>query len=403
MFVFKSVNSMMADVTPSKELALKIWTVMRLMSSMFMVAWAIKSKLLMMMTEDETWRMPEYSSANSTFRSHQVRSGNQISSRDCSGNQNYQNRGQGKKKKPRKAPRWIGFAFICIDAFLKAVHYGVSWLFGSKTAAKKRSSKSIWHKAKLAKSKAKRGCHFKHYWGCTKEAKFKARQAAIAVNMHWSTSYWQSKAREYAEAAARDVEGDEAFWNAMPLYEDNFAFMPGLVPKRTRCACQGCERVNRTVLYQSRVRPQQLSYAKAPASVVVPSCQTFFNAQVLLFLIGIAFGMLCVPAVAMDLGDGSKSLIGKLPLFTGKQDDFIMWLAKFTALATMGAFAATIAQNADGSFGEKNCPKDQKEVDDRTLPTILYPILLVLALVRRGLKTKRSWRFGSEMPRRLQR
>jgi hypothetical protein len=42
-----------------------------------------------------------------------------------------------------------------------------------------------------------------------------------------------------------------------------------------------------------------------------------------------------------------------------------MWLAKFTALAaTMGAFAAAITQNVDGTFGEKNCPKNQKEVDD---------------------------------------
>ena len=60
--------------------------------------------------------------------------------------------------------------------------------------------------------------------------------------------------------------------------------------------------------------------------------------------------MLCVPAVAMDLGDGNKSLIGKLPVFTGKRDNFIMWLAKFSALATMGAFALAVAQNPDSSF-----------------------------------------------------
>jgi hypothetical protein len=101
-------------------------------------------------------------------------------------------------------------------------------------------------------------------------------------------------------------------------------------------------------------------YAKAPASMVALSrSRTLFNAHVLLFLMGIAFGMLCVPAVAMDLGDGNKSLIGKLPVFMGKRDDFIMWLAKFTALATLGAFAVAIAQNSDGSFGEKKCPKNQ--------------------------------------------
>ena len=41
-----------------------------------------------------------------------------------------------------------------------------------------------------------------------------------------------------------------------------------------------------------------------------------------------------------------------------------MWLLKFTAIATRGAFAVAIAQNSDGTFGEKNCPKKQKEVDD---------------------------------------
>jgi hypothetical protein len=270
MFVFKAVIALMADVTPSKELALKIWTAMCLVSSVFMVARAVKSKLLMMTAKDEAWHKPMYSKGHSTFRSRDDYTGNQISSRNRSGNKNSQNRGQGKKKKPGSVPRWINFAFICINAFLKAVDHGVSWLFGRKTAAKKLSSKSIQHKAKLAKRLAKKGRHFKRYWGCTKEAKFKAWQAAIAANRHWTTSYWQLKAREN-QAAARDVEEDEAFWNAMPSYEDNFSFMPGLVPKRSRCACNGCGRVDRTVVYQSQASPQQLSYAKAPASVTVPS------------------------------------------------------------------------------------------------------------------------------------
>ena len=41
-----------------------------------------------------------------------------------------------------------------------------------------------------------------------------------------------------------------------------------------------------------------------------------------------------------------------------------MWLMKFMAIATMGAFAVAIMQNADGTFREKDCPKNQKEVDD---------------------------------------
>jgi hypothetical protein len=80
-----------------------------------------------------------------------------------------------------------------------------------------------------------------------------------------------------------------------------------------------------------------------------------------LLLVGIILMLLCAPITAMDLGDGTKSLIGKLPPFSGKKDDFIMWLAKFTALATMGAFAVSIARNTDGSFGEANCPKTEAE------------------------------------------
>jgi hypothetical protein len=305
---------------------------------------------------------PKHSKAHSTFRSHQSRSGNQFSSRD---------RGQGKKKKPGKAPRWIDFAFFCIDAFVDVVNHGVSWLFGSKTAAKKSSSKSTQHKAKLAKRKAKRGRHFKQYWKCTNEAKLKACSAAIAANMHWTIMYWRRKAYEEEiphlgialaiDTAMDDVKEDEAFWDAMPDYEDDLKVLPGLVPKRTKCNCQGCDRYNRVVLVSEH---NQAGYAKAPVSIVAPSRRSFVNVHVLLLLIGIAFGMLCVPAVAMDLGDGNKSLIGKLPVFTGKRDNFIMWLVKFTALATMGAFVAAIAQNGDGSFGEKKCPKNQQKVDD---------------------------------------
>jgi hypothetical protein len=100
MFIFKAVIAVMADVTPSKELALKIWTAMCLVSNMIMVAWAIKSKLLMKKTMDEAWRVPMYSKTQSTFRSRDDYTGKQISSRNRSGNKYSLNRGQGKKKKP---------------------------------------------------------------------------------------------------------------------------------------------------------------------------------------------------------------------------------------------------------------------------------------------------------------
>jgi hypothetical protein len=98
MFIFKAVIALMADVTPSKELALKIWTAMCLVSSVLMVARAIKSKLFMKTTKDEAWCMPKYYKSHSTFCSRENYSGNQISSRNRSGNKYSQNRGLGKKK-----------------------------------------------------------------------------------------------------------------------------------------------------------------------------------------------------------------------------------------------------------------------------------------------------------------
>ena len=197
------------------------------------------------------------------------------------------------------------------DKLVDAVDNGVAWIFGgTKRTVKKISSKSIRHKAKLAKRKAKRGRHYKRYWGCTKEAKYNARRDAIAANSHGEYMYWRRKAYEEENYVVLDPlyevdeAEDEAFWEAMPAYQDDFSFMPGLVPKRTCCSCKGCMRDNQTVLVSNQ---DQVTYAKAPVSVVAPTCtKSFFNMHVLLLLIGIAFGMLCVPAVAMDLGDGSK-------------------------------------------------------------------------------------------------
>jgi gag-polypeptide of LTR copia-type len=61
----------------------------------------------------------------------------------------------------------------------------------------------------------------------------------------------------------------------------------------------------------------------------------------------------------MDLGDGNKSLVSKLPPFTGRKEDFVMRLAKFTALATMGSFSLAIARSSNGTFGEADCPADE--------------------------------------------
>ena len=74
----------------------------------------------------------------------------------------------------------------------------------------------------------------------------------------------------------------------------------------------------------------------------------------------ISFGI--VPAEAMDFGDGNK-MTSKLPLFTGQKSQFVIWLAKFIAVATWGKFYAAITQHADGSIGEANCPVDQAAAD----------------------------------------
>lgn len=87
--------------------------------------------------------------------------------------------------------------------------------------------------------------------------------------------------------------------------------------------------------------------------------------QVLLFLIGLSWWIAyCATQVkAMDAddggGDGSRNT-NRVPLFTGKKNDFVMWLMKLMAVATFGNFGMAIQKNVDANgvvtWGEAECP-----------------------------------------------
>jgi hypothetical protein len=61
MMIFESIAMMMAQVIPSEELALKIWAVVRLMSSLIKLVWFIKYQLLIDMSQKKARSAPEYS------------------------------------------------------------------------------------------------------------------------------------------------------------------------------------------------------------------------------------------------------------------------------------------------------------------------------------------------------
>jgi hypothetical protein len=92
----------------------------------------------------------------------------------------------------------------------------------------------------------------------------------------------------------------------------------------------------------------------------------FLSGHFVFVLVGFYLCFFCAPAEAMDFGDGEKGLSSKLPQFTGSKNDFVMWLATFTAVAMMGMYVAAIQQNIRPTniskyFGEKDCPKSMSE------------------------------------------
>jgi hypothetical protein len=65
----------------------------------------------------------------------------------------------------------------------------------------------------------------------------------------------------------------------------------------------------------------------------------------------------------MDAENG-KSIMGKLPVFTGRKDAFVMWMAKFLAIATMGYYVEAVSYNETTKiWGEPDCPKTKAEAD----------------------------------------
>jgi hypothetical protein len=66
-------------------------------------------------------------------------------------------------------------------------------------------------------------------------------------------------------------------------------------------------------------------------------------------------------ANAMEAENG-KGIMGKLPVFTGHKDAFVMWMAKFMAVATMGYYIEAVSFNETTKvWGEPDCPKTMAE------------------------------------------
>jgi hypothetical protein len=113
---------------------------------------------------------------------------------------------------------------------------------------------------------------------------------------------------------------------------------------------------------KSHVRPVLVPHKRMNVGVI----SLLLSGHCVFALVGFYLCFFCAPAGAMDFGDGEKSLSNRFPQFTGSKNDFVMWLAKFTAVATMGLFVSAIQQNTRPSdkskfFGEKDCPKTAAE------------------------------------------
>ena len=80
-------------------------------------------------------------------------------------------------------------------------------------------------------------------------------------------------------------------------------------------------------------------------------------------LMAIALLLLATQASAMEAENG-KGIMGKLPVFTGRKDAFVMWMAKFMAVATMGYYIEAVSYNEITKvWGEPDCPKTMAEAN----------------------------------------
>jgi hypothetical protein len=116
---------------------------------------------------------------------------------------------------------------------------------------------------------------------------------------------------------------------------------------------------------------KQDDYDDVPGLSSIPSCKCWQGGRrqglvclPLLWMRGGTFLLLFgAQAEAMDTESGT-GIMGKLPPFSGNKEDFVMWMAKFMAVATMGFYAAAVVHHtATDAWGEANCPKTQAEAD----------------------------------------
>jgi hypothetical protein len=114
--------------------------------------------------------------------------------------------------------------------------------------------------------------------------------------------------------------------------------MPEAVP------CAGCEHVvGARGFYRNRLHIAQRGALHKLGGQI--RCVFWIVYVAVAFLAYI--GCCTVNAMDADNNNQDRNIMSKLPVFTGKKEAFVMWMAKFMDVATMGAYAQAVTYNAN--------------------------------------------------------
>jgi hypothetical protein len=69
--------------------------------------------------------------------------------------------------------------------------------------------------------------------------------------------------------------------------------------------------------------------------------------------------MLFFTAAAMDANNDDRGFSSKIPKFSGHKADYTFRMMQFTAVATIGAYAAAFRDNGNGTHDETECPANE--------------------------------------------
>jgi hypothetical protein len=138
---------------------------------------------------------------------------------------------------------------------------------------------------------------------------------------------------------------------------DDYDMMPGMKP------CCGCHSESSYGTHQGCFEKPQRGHHRGRvlhrdnASVII----TLKPVWIIIIMAFLALLLLGTQTSAMDAENG-KGIMGKLPVFTGRKDAFVMWMAKFMAVAMMGYYIEAVSYDENTKvWGEPGCPKTMAE------------------------------------------